>query len=93
MKKADLGVALYVLAAFIMMIIPIPNTLLDILLGFNMAVAFSVLFSTMFAKEVLDLSFYPTILLFTTLFRISLNISLRGTPVFFASSFALSYSG
>ena len=75
MKKADLGVALYVLAAFIMMIIPIPNTLLDILLGFNMAVAFSVLFSTMFAKEVLDLSFYPTILLFTTLFRISLNIS------------------
>ena len=50
MKKADLGVALYVLAAFIMMIIPIPNTLLDILLGFNMAVALSVLFSTMFAK-------------------------------------------
>ena len=75
MKKADLGVALYVLSAFIMMIIPIPNTLLDVLLGFNMAVAFSVLFSTMFAKEVLDLSFYPTILLFTTLFRIALNIS------------------
>jgi len=75
MKKADVGVAFYVLAAFIMMIVPIPNTLLDILLAFNMAVAFSVLFTTMFAKEVLDLSFYPTILLFTTLFRISLNIS------------------
>lgn len=75
MKKADLGVAAYLLSAFIMMIIPIPNTLLDILLACNIAIAFTVLFSTMFAKEVLDLSFYPTILLFTTIFRIALNIS------------------
>ena len=75
MKKADIGVAAYLLAAFIMMIIPIPNVLLDVLLACNIAVAFTVLFSTMFAKEVLDLSFYPTILLFTTIFRIALNIS------------------
>lgn len=75
MKKADIGVAAYLLAAFIMMIIPIPSWLLDVLLACNIAVAFTVLFSTMFAKEVLDLSFYPTILLFTTIFRIALNIS------------------
>ena len=31
MKKADIGVALYILAAFIMLIVPIPNWLLDIL--------------------------------------------------------------
>lgn len=75
MKKADIGVAAYVLAAFIMMIVPVPSWLLDVLLACNIAIAFTVLFSTMFSKEVLDLSFYPTILLFTTIFRIALNIS------------------
>ena len=75
MKKADIMVAVYVLSAFVMMIIPIPSLLLDILLAINMSVAFCVLFSAMFAKEVLDMSYFPTILLFTTLFRISLNIS------------------
>ena len=75
MKKQDLGVALYILAAFVMLIVPIPNTLLDILLACNMALAFTILFTTMFAKEVLDMSYYPTILLFTTIFRIALNVS------------------
>ena len=71
----DLVVAVYVLAAFIMMIVPIPSWLLDILLAVNMAVAFSVMFSSMFSREPLDMSNFPTLLLFTTLFRISLNIS------------------
>lgn len=75
MKKADIGVALYILAAFIMFIVPIPSWLLDVLLACNIAVAFSIMFGCMFAKEVLDLSFFPTILLFTTIFRISLNVS------------------
>ena len=75
MKKADIGVAAYVLAAFIMMIIPIPNGLLDVLLACNLAMSFTILFGTMFAKEVLDMSFFPTMLLFTSIFRISLNIS------------------
>ncbi len=75
MKKADIAIAGYVLAAFIMMIVPIPSGLLDILLACNIAIAFTVMFGTMFSKEVLDLSFFPTILLFTTIFRIALNIS------------------
>lgn len=75
MKKADIMVALYILLAFVMFIVPIPSWLLDILLACNIAVAFTVMFGCMFAKEVLDLSFFPTILLFTTIFRISLNIS------------------
>ena len=75
MKKQDLGVALYLLAAFIMLIIPINSLALDVLLAFNMAIAFTILFGTMFAKEVLDMSYFPTILLFTTVFRIALNVS------------------
>lgn len=72
---ADLGVALYLLCAFIFLIVPIPSAILDIALAGNMAIAFAVLFNTMFAKEVLDMSFFPTLLLFTTIFRISLNVS------------------
>ncbi|MCR4989372.1 MAG: flagellar biosynthesis protein FlhA [Lachnospiraceae bacterium] len=75
MRKADVAVAAYVVAAFIMMIINIPAGLLDVFLACNIAVAFTVLFVSMFSVEVLDLSFYPTILLFTTIFRIALNIS------------------
>ena len=75
LKKADLAMGAYVLSAFIMFIIPIPSLLLDVLLACNMSVAFAVLFGCMFSKEALDMSYFPTILLFTTIFRISLNVS------------------
>lgn len=75
MKKADIGVALYLLCAIIMLIVPISSTMLDVLLALNISMAFTIMFTSMFAKEVLDLSFYPTILLFTTIFRIALNVS------------------
>lgn len=75
MKRADLGVALYLVSAFLMFIINIPNGLLDILLAFNISIAFAIMFGCMFSKEVLDMSYYPTILLFTTIFRIALNVS------------------
>ena len=75
MKKADLGIAIYLLTAITMFIITIPSGLLDILLAFNIAISFTILFTCMFVKEVLEMSFFPTILLFTTIFRIALNVS------------------
>ena len=75
MKKADVGVAAYLLAAFIMLIVPIPSQLLDVLLACNIAVSFTIMFGCMFANEVLQMSYFPTILLFTTVFRIALNVS------------------
>ena len=75
LKKADLGVTAYVLAAFIMLIVPVPAALLDVLLACNIAVAFTILFGCMFANEVLSMSYFPTMLLFTTIFRIALNVS------------------
>lgn len=74
-RKTDIGVGLYLLAAIVFLIIPLPNTLLDILLAFNIGLTLIVLFDSLFVKEVLDMAAYPTILLFTTLFRISLNVS------------------
>ncbi len=75
MKKADVGVALYLLAAVIFFIIPIPAILLDVMLALNIAIALIILMNALFVKEVLDMSFFPTLLLFTTIFRISLNVS------------------
>lgn len=75
MKKADVGVALYLLAAIIFFIVPIPSQLLDVMLALNISIALVVLFNCLFVQEVLDMSFFPTLLLFTTIFRISLNVS------------------
>lgn len=74
-KKADIGVGLYLLCAVIFFIIPIPSLLLDVMLAINIGIALIILFNVLFVKEVLDMSFFPTLLLFTTIFRISLNVS------------------
>lgn len=75
LKKTDLFVGIYLLSAVMFFIISIPSWLLDFLLAFNLSVALIVLFNALFAKEVLDMASYPTILLFTTIFRIGLNVS------------------
>lgn len=74
-KKEDLGVGAYLLAAVVFFIVPIPSFLLDIMLALNLSIALIILFNVLYAKEVLDMSFFPTLLLFTTIFRISLNVS------------------
>ncbi len=74
-KKTDIAVAAYILAAIIFFIIPIPSFVLDIMLAVNISIALIILVNVLFVKEVLDLSFFPTLLLFTTIFRISLNVS------------------
>jgi flagellar biosynthesis protein FlhA len=74
-KKNDLFIGIYLLSAVLFFIISIPSWLLDILLAFNIAVALIILFNALYAKEVLDMASFPTMLLFTTIFRISLNVS------------------
>lgn len=75
MKKADVFVGLYLLAAVIFFIFPIPSLLLDILITFNIMIALVILFNCLYAEDTLAMSSFPTILLFTTIFRISLNVS------------------
>lgn len=75
LKKADMGVGIYLLAAIVFLIIPIPAGLLDVLLGLNIAVALTIMFNSIFSKEALDMSAFPTIILMTTVFRISLNVA------------------
>ena len=75
LKRNDLFIGIYILSAVLFFIISIPSWLLDILLAFNIMVALVILFNSLFAKEVLDMASFPTMLLFTTIFRISLNVS------------------
>lgn len=75
MRKADLGLGLYVLSAIIFLIIPMPSFLLDCLIAVNISVALIVLFNTIYAKDTLQMSSFPSVLLLTTIFRIALNAS------------------
>ncbi|MBR2409988.1 MAG: flagellar biosynthesis protein FlhA [Lachnospiraceae bacterium] len=75
MKKTDIFLGIYILAAIMFLIIPLPTALLDVLMALNISVALIILFNALFSQEVLNMSTFPMILLFTTIFRISLNVS------------------
>lgn len=59
----------------LMLVIPVPAWILDFFLLINIAVAITVLISTMFIQRVLDFSVFPSLLLLTTLFRLSLEVT------------------
>lgn len=75
MKKNDMVVGIYILAAIVFLIIPLPTALLDVLMALNISISLIILFNALFSQEVLNMSTFPMILLFTTIFRISLNVS------------------
>lgn len=75
MKKTDMFLGIYILAAVIFLIIPLPTALLDVLMALNISISLIILFNALFSQEVLNMSTFPMILLFTTIFRISLNVS------------------
>lgn len=74
-SNLDIVVAFAVIGIILMIIIPLPKTLLDILLALNITLAIVIILITMFTTEVLQLSIFPTLLLVTTLFRLGLNVS------------------
>jgi len=57
------------------LIVPLPTPLLDMLIACSISLAVSILIITLSAKEALELSTFPSLLLFTTLFRLSLNVA------------------
>ncbi len=57
------------------MIVPLPTILLDLLLACSISLSIAVLIVTLSSRETLELSTFPSLLLFTTLFRLSLNVA------------------
>ena len=74
-KNTDVLVAFGVLGIVLMIIIPLPTFILDLLLAFNILISAGILVMTMFTTHVLQFSIFPTLLLITTLLRLGLNIS------------------
>ncbi|AHM56643.1 flagellar biosynthesis protein FlhA [Peptoclostridium acidaminophilum DSM 3953] len=75
MRSSGIFVTLGVIGIVLMIIIPVPPVLLDILLSLNVSISLLILLIAMYNKEALEFSIFPSILLITTMFRLALNIS------------------
>lgn len=75
MKTKNISVLVGIIGIVLMLILPIPAWLLDILLVINISIALMILLVAMNTKEPLEFSIFPALLLITTLFRVSLNVS------------------
>lgn len=74
-RHNDISIVLLVVIVIVLMILPLPTTLIDALIGLNMGLSFIMLMMSMYVRSALDFSVFPTMLLFTTLFRVGLNIA------------------
>jgi len=72
-RTAALPVAILMLV--VLMVVPIPSALLDVFFIMNITISLAVLMVSLNAQKPLDFSAFPTVLLFATLFRLSLNVA------------------
>ncbi len=69
------SITLFIIAVILMIIIPLPPFFLDLMFIINISISIIILLTTMYIKEALEFSVFPSLLLITTLFRLSLNVS------------------
>lgn len=74
-KHADFVLIAMVVAVIGLMIVPLPTFIVDLLISANIAMSFVIMMMTLYTPNVLAFSSFPSLLLFTTLFRVGLNIS------------------
>ena len=75
MKLFNNVISAFVVGVIFLIIIPLPTWLLDFMFIANLTLSFVILLTTMYIRRALEFSIYPSLLLITTLFRLSLNIS------------------
>ncbi|HEY8449433.1 MAG TPA: FHIPEP family type III secretion protein, partial [Bacillota bacterium] len=74
-RYSDITLAVGVVTIVVMMVIPMPPLLLDVLLVANLGFSLVTLLATMYVRRALDIAVFPTLLLVATLFRLALNVS------------------
>ena len=74
-KSGTAVLAVGVIGVLIIMIVPLPTFLLDLLLSFNITISIIILLMSMYVLRPLDLSVFPSLLLTVTLLRLSLNVA------------------
>lgn len=75
MKYSDIGISSFIISIILLIIIPVPVGLLDLLLSLNIAFSLLILLTAINIKETLEFAIFPSILLVSTLLRLALNIS------------------
>ncbi|NLN64282.1 MAG: flagellar biosynthesis protein FlhA [Clostridiaceae bacterium] len=68
-------IAIWAVIILLVILVPLPALLMDMLLVINLTLSLLILLNAIYAKDALSMSSYPTLLLFTTLFRLSLNVA------------------
>lgn len=74
-KFAESAASVLIVTIVAMMVIPLPWFILDLLLAANFSIAIGVMLLTMYTREPLDFSVFPSLLLVLTLYRLALNVS------------------
>jgi flagellar biosynthesis protein FlhA len=75
LRNGDIVLSLGVVGILMLMILPLPRVLLDLLLAFNLSLALIILFVSMYTLRPVEFSAFPSVLLLVTLFRLALNIA------------------
>ncbi len=73
--RSDILVALGLVLILMLMILPVPPMLLDVFLSLNITVGLLILIISLYTSRALDFAIFPSVLLVTTLFRLSLNVA------------------
>ncbi|SHG93013.1 flagellar biosynthesis protein FlhA [Tepidibacter thalassicus] len=74
-KSGDIIVTIGIIGIILMIIIPVPLFVLDILLSLNISISLLILLIAIYNREALEFSIFPSLLLITTMFRLALNIT------------------
>jgi len=75
MKRKEAIIGIGVIMMIMLIIITVPTWVIDILLMLVVAIAVIIMLNALYAREALDMSMFPTIILIVTLFRVSLSLS------------------
>lgn len=74
-RYGDYAIAIGVVSVVLMLIIPLPMWMLDLLIALNLMISLVILLTVMFMKRAADMSVFPSLLLITTVFRLAINVS------------------
>lgn len=75
MKFKSVLIAIWAVVILLVILVPLPTLLMDMFLVINLTISVLILLNAIYAKDALAMSAFPTLLLFTTLFRLSLNVA------------------
>ena len=75
LKRGDLALAFGVLTILVVLILPLPSIVLDLFLAISITVSILILMTSLFIQAPLEFSSFPTILLISTMLRLSLNMA------------------